>query len=642
MTGKPETTTAFQGIARRVIALVLALWLGCMGLLTWAVAADQFRQLRDGARYFAPTVSGRELRTAETAEDLPGSLEVGMIRHLGDPYSFLSVEQLLPIVLPQIPGSYGSEDWFWGKWDLLYGYEAAVLYSDEQGEPLIGSGNYLYFDYATGERWTQGDTRVQGRGYLELEELEVLRRRMVEWPTGDPGMLLEPILRLTGYFEGSRFLPTRVEQLADPLYWEPTHTQLSRMEAEGALEWVALADLPGDPARTRQTIYIWNMGGILSEYSGLTYEGTRYESLTELLQVCAGTPGVYTRESLLDGLIVCQATREDAYGTYRYTLAVHCWPLAYALLRLLPVYLVSGCLTALAVYWILRRIRERLTVPLEWLAGGAARKVGADAWQEPRALDEILTTSRHSLAEAKTEARQLRTALDYARDAEENRRQLVSNLTHELKTPLAVIHSYAEGLQSGVAGEKREQYLSVILEEARRMDGMVMEMLDLSRLEAGRVRLAEDHFCLLALTRSIVDKLEPMLRERELTLTYSQAQSCPVIADEGRMGQVITNLVTNALHYTAPGGSVWIRVFPMGGEAHFRILNTAPHLPPEVLEKVFDSFYRADPSRGSKGTGLGLAIARSILTLQGGTITAANTRVKGEPCVEFRFTLPLP
>ncbi len=636
--------TAFRAIALRVTALALAMWLAGMGLLTWAVAADQYRQLRDAAWHFASTAPSREPRGEDYPEELPGSRDVGMIQRLGDAYYFLNTGQLLPIVLPQTPSSYGSDDWIWGKWDLLYGYEAAVLYSDGQGQPLMGSGSYLYFAYTSGEDWAQGDVQAQGLGYLDLgaypEALEALSRLIVEWPAGDPVMLMVSLLRLTGYFEGSRFCPTLVER-SRPLDRDYEISQLSKLDARGELEWETVAALPGDPARAQETIYTWDMGGIRSEYDSLTYEGVRYESLTDFLQMCSQAPGTYTRESLLDGLIVCQTTREDSYGTYRFTLAVRCWPLEYALFRLWPVYLVSGGLTALAVYLILRRIRDRLTRPLEWLAWGGYRNVTSHAWQEPRILDEMLEAGRQSLAEARNEVRQLRAALDYAQDAEENRRQLVSNITHELKTPLAVIHSYAEGLQSGVAGEKQEQYLSVILEEAQRMDGMVMEMLDLSRLEAGRVRLAEDHFCLLALTQTIVEKLEPMARERELELLYSQAQSCPVIADEGRMGQVVTNLVTNALHYTAPGGRIWLRICPMGGEAHFQIINTAPHLPPEVLEKVFDSFYRADPSRGSKGTGLGLAIARSILTLHGGKITAANTRMDGEACVEFTFTLPL-
>ena len=94
----------------------------------------------------------------------------------------------------------------------------------------------------------------------------------------------------------------------------------------------------------------------------------------------------------------------------------------------------------------------------------------------------------------KSEITRLNTALDYAKTAEENRRQMTSNIAHELKTPLAVIHSYAEGLRERVAEEKRDRYLEVILSETERTDGMVLELLDLSRLEAGKVKLARETF----------------------------------------------------------------------------------------------------------------------------------------------------
>ena len=92
------------------------------------------------------------------------------------------------------------------------------------------------------------------------------------------------------------------------------------------------------------------------------------------------------------------------------------------------------------------------------------------------------------------EITRLNTALTYAKTAEENRRQMTSHIAHELKTPLAVVHSYAEGLQEHIAEDKRDKYIDVILSETERMDAMVLEMLDLSRLEAGKVKLSRDQF----------------------------------------------------------------------------------------------------------------------------------------------------
>ena len=105
---------------------------------------------------------------------------------------------------------------------------------------------------------------------------------------------------------------------------------------------------------------------------------------------------------------------------------------------------------------------------------------------------------------------------EYAENAEKHRRQMVSSIAHELKTPLAIIHSYAEGLQSGISAEKQDHYLTVILEETERMDSLVMEMLDLSRLEAGKVKLSTDTVIPAALIRDVFSRLEPAAAAKEL------------------------------------------------------------------------------------------------------------------------------
>ena len=111
-------------------------------------------------------------------------------------------------------------------------------------------------------------------------------------------------------------------------------------------------------------------------------------------------------------------------------------------------------------------------------------------WLEMRQLADHYAAARDSRLRQENELTRLNTALEYAKEAEENRRQMTSAIAHELKTPLAVIHSYTEGLQERINEEKREQNLQVILAEVQRMDGMVREMLDLSRLEAGKVTRA--------------------------------------------------------------------------------------------------------------------------------------------------------
>ena len=112
-------------------------------------------------------------------------------------------------------------------------------------------------------------------------------------------------------------------------------------------------------------------------------------------------------------------------------------------------------------------------------------------------------------------------------------------------------------------------------------------------------------------------------------------------ADESRMGQVVTNLLTNAVRYSPEGGSIWIRVFADAKDATFQIENEGTHLSEEVREKIFETFYRADDSRTGKGTGLGLPIAKSIVELHRGTIRVQNAYTDRRPTILFTVTIPL-
>ena len=176
------------------------------------------------------------------------------------------------------------------------------------------------------------------------------------------------------------------------------------------------------------------------------------------------------------------------------------------------------------------------------------------------------------------------------------------------------------------------------------MDGMVLEMLDLSRLGAGKVRLATDRFSLLELTKRVVDKMKLLVEEKELSIEYVQANDCEITADESRIAQAVTNLVSNAIKYSPRGSTLKIGVTRVKEKAMFSIENESEPLSEEVLAKIWDSFYRADASWTEKGTGLGLSITKAIIELHGGTCHVSNTITRREndtiTGVEFKFYLP--
>ena len=212
---------------------------------------------------------------------------------------------------------------------------------------------------------------------------------------------------------------------------------------------------------------------------------------------------------------------------------------------------------------------------------------------------------------------------------------MTSNIAHELKTPLAVIHGYAEGLKEHIAEDKRDRYLDVILSETERVDGMVLELLDLSRLEAGKVKLSRDRVSLAVLTRTIFDKLDMAVQAKQLQLHFAFSDDGMVTADESRIAQVIENFATNAIKYTPSGGQVTVTIQTRRDGTSFTIENESEPLPAEALDKVWDAFYRADTARSGGGTGLGLAIAKNIVELHGGRCAVRNT-AQG---VAFSFTI---
>ena len=644
---RPKT---YKTIARRITALTLSIWLIFMLVLTWAVARDFRNQIQDKAEGLA----GHHLRICYSgfSSELPGCRDMLRIMALGDPYYFLRTDQLLPFVRPQVPDSYSMRDWIYGKWELMYGFQPAMIFYDEDRDVLMQSGDVLAFTYCTEALWHAQTPEVSGYGYIDLENMAYGQNALTTALWGfarsyEPSSFSSPLLRMTGYFVGAEFVPVSIDRQPDYFLQEHSPETNSRRDSLGYLDWenVFISEVPQN--RELTTIYSWETGGYQYEHKSVTVGGVQYDSLVELLDTATRDLDnyyTYQRGNLCDCIILAWGKPEGDPEVDYHAVAVRCWPVQYAVLRLIPTYLVSFALVAVALWLILRSIKRNVTDTLEMLV----HRMTTDApighlsrWLEPHVLETILKGEQEQRRQLVNDNQQLKASLEFAKNAEENRRQLVSNITHELKTPLAIIHSYAEGLQSGIAEEKKEKYLSTILEEAERMDAMVLEMLDHSRLESGKVKLSADHFSLYKLTESIAEKLTPAMEEKKLELSWGFCNDSMLTADESRMGQVVTNLLTNAVRYTPEGGKIWIRVFADAKDATFQIENEGTHLPEEIKEKIFETFYRADDSRTVKGTGLGLPIAKSIVELHRGTIQVQNTYTDRNPTILFTFTIPL-
>ena len=169
---------------------------------------------------------------------------------------------------------------------------------------------------------------------------------------------------------------------------------------------------------------------------------------------------------------------------------------------------------------------------------------------------------------------------------------------------------------------------------------MVLELLDLSRLEAGRVKLSCDEFSLKMMTEAVLETMANLIADKRLNVILKIGDGIDddmtILADEGRIYQVLLNFISNAVQYSPEGNQIRIHLWRNRNGVNFSIENVSQPFTEEELAKIWETFYRRDKSRNSKGTGLGLAIAKNIVELHGGKCYVKNT----ETGVEFGFRLP--
>ncbi|MGY1461221.1 sensor histidine kinase [Bacillus toyonensis] len=227
--------------------------------------------------------------------------------------------------------------------------------------------------------------------------------------------------------------------------------------------------------------------------------------------------------------------------------------------------------------------------------------------------------------------------IERERQLEKTRKEFISGVSHELKTPLSVIRSFAEGIQDGVSKDTT-YYTDVILEETENMNRLIVEMLELAKLESGTYKLEMTTFSIGELIQQIHTKLLFSMEEKQLQVDVDADTSIFVKANRSRIEQVVVNLLSNAIRYTPDGERIKVSVIETEDTVKVEIENTGNPIPEESLEKIWDRFYRLDASRSrhTGGTGLGLSIVKNILDLHHAKYGVYNTNNS----VVFYFNLP--
>ncbi|MGA7670486.1 MAG: ATP-binding protein [Nitrolancea sp.] len=294
----------------------------------------------------------------------------------------------------------------------------------------------------------------------------------------------------------------------------------------------------------------------------------------------------------------------------------------------LLVALAVGSLVAMAVSILVTRhianpIRRIATVSAHIAHGEYAARTEVPATLE---IGELAESLNRMAAELQT--------------TEQRRIQLIGDVAHELRTPIATLQGYLEGLRDGVV-EPSELLWSRLSDQTSRLNRLTEDLHVLFQVETGAASIERRAVSPGDLVRTATAALGPRFEEKQIDLELCLPPNAPqVLADRDRASQVLTNLLTNALRYTPPKGAVTVLVEPVGRFIWFRVADNGIGIPAEHVPHVFDRFYRVDPSRSRAegGSGIGLSIARTLVEAQGGQIHAESAG--SNLGSTFSFSLP--
>jgi histidine kinase len=294
--------------------------------------------------------------------------------------------------------------------------------------------------------------------------------------------------------------------------------------------------------------------------------------------------------------------------------------------------LVSGFAALAAAVVVSLFVSRRIVEPLLTLTG-VSKRLAQGFYRE-----RTIIASDDEIAQLSQSVNQLADALD---QTEQRRLALLADVTHELRTPLATIGGYMEGLLDGVVKPSPETF-SLILHESNRLQRLIEDLELLSRVEAGQLPVVARSTDVRRLLNAMRVQFEPLFTANQVRMRIEAPARLPAVwADPDRIDQVLINLLSNAYRYTPAEGEVVLRAAPTSDMVMIAVSDSGVGIDAEHLPHVFERFYRVDKSRArqSGGSGIGLAIVRHLVYAQGGDISVFSAGK--DQGTTFTFTLPL-
>ena len=309
--------------------------------------------------------------------------------------------------------------------------------------------------------------------------------------------------------------------------------------------------------------------------------------------------------------------------------------------------LAAVCIGSVVIWFVSKKI----TGPIMELAGISEKMIHLDFETKYRGsikneigilgenINQLSETLERTISELKTANNELQKDVEKKERIDEMRKEFLSNVSHELKTPIALIQGYAEGLKEGINddAESREFYCEVIMDEAVKMNGMVQKLLSLNQLESGNDIVAMERFDLAEMITAFLQSADILIRQNGITVKTDLEVPCYVWADEYKTEEAIRNYFSNAMNHCSGEKIIHVKLHKTEPAVRVSVFNTGEPIPGEALPHVWEKFYKVDKARTREygGSGVGLSIVKAIMESMNGRYGVVNY----DNGVEFWFEL---
>ena len=309
------------------------------------------------------------------------------------------------------------------------------------------------------------------------------------------------------------------------------------------------------------------------------------------------------------------------------------------------VTVVSALILALLIRRLTRPIKELTVLSKRMASLDFEERYKSNAGNEIDVLGDSFNKMSDELektiSELKTANLELQKDIENKIEIDKRRKEFLDNVSHELKTPIALIQGYAEGLKDNISDdpESREFYCEVIMDEAQKMNKLVKNLLTLNQLESGKDPVVMERFDLVSVIRGVLQNMDIMIQQSGAEVVFEENAPVYVWADEFKVEEVVTNYTSNAIHHLGGEKKIVIRLLKSEGKVRVSVFNTGTPIPEEDIPNLWQKFYKVDKARTREygGSGIGLSIVKAIMEGMQQEYGVTNF----ENGVEFWFTLDL-